>query len=112
MWPLRGRKLHLERIKGVRSHFRRVDFPVRQPIEYVYASYIDELVFRYKPTGTESIYFHRNQQYSIVALTDGSGAIVERYAYSAYVVPTIADASGSVLSASAYGNRYMVVGAN
>ncbi len=73
---------------------------------YVYARYIDEPVFRYKPAGTESICFHCNQHYSIVALTDGSGAIVERYAYSAYGVLTIADASGSVLSASAYGNRY------
>lgn len=77
---------------------------------YVYASYIDEPVFRYKPTGSESIYFHRNQQYSVVALTNGSGSIVERYAYSAYGVPTIADSSGSVLTSSAYSNRYTYTG--
>jgi RHS repeat-associated protein len=77
---------------------------------YVYASYIDEPVLRYKPSATESLYYHRNQQYSIVALTDGSGAIVERYAYSAYGAPTITDGSGSGRSASVYGNRYTYTG--
>lgn len=77
---------------------------------YVYASYIDEPVLRYKPVGTESLYYHRNQQYSITALTNASGTIVERYAYSAYGVPTIADATGTVLTSSAYDNRYTYTG--
>jgi len=48
---------------------------------YVYASYIDEPVMRGGSGGLR--YYHRNQQYSITAVSDGGGAVVERYAYSA-----------------------------
>jgi RHS repeat-associated protein len=60
------------------------------------------------PTGTSS--FCCNQQYSITAVTTSSGAIAERYAYSAYGEPTILDASASVLSSSAINNRYTYTG--
>ena len=59
-------------------------------------------------TGTRSS--HRNQQYSITAVTTSAGAIAERYAYSAYGQPTILDASASVLSSSAINNRYTYTG--
>ena len=50
---------------------------------YVYASYIDERrpVMRGGTGGLR--YFHRTQQFSVTALTNGGGS-VERYAYSAY----------------------------
>jgi RHS repeat-associated protein len=51
--------------------------------------------------------FCRNQQYSITAVTTSAGAIAERYAYSAYGEPTVCDGSGSTLSQSAIGNRYL-----
>jgi RHS repeat-associated protein len=53
---------------------------------------------------------HRNQQYSITALTDGSGSVVERYAYTAYGQVTFANASGTVQAASASNNRYTYTG--
>jgi RHS repeat-associated protein len=59
-------------------------------------------------TGTRS--FHRNQQYSITAITTSTGTVAERYAYSAYGQPTILDASASVLTSSAVGNRYTYTG--
>ena len=52
----------------------------------------------------------RNQQYSITALTDGGGSIVERYAYTAYGQVTFADASGTVQAASPSDNRYTYTG--
>jgi RHS repeat-associated protein len=55
-------------------------------------------------------YYHRNQQYSITAVTTSAGAVAERYAYSAYGDPTILDASGSVLASSAINNRYSYTG--
>jgi RHS repeat-associated protein len=73
---------------------------------YVYASYIDEPVMRASSGGSVKHYFHRNQQYSITALTDGSGTIVERYAYTAYGELTITDSSGTLRTASAVNNRY------
>jgi RHS repeat-associated protein len=74
---------------------------------YVFGSYIDEPVVR-KTTGTGGtvLYFHRNQQYSICALTDSSVAVSERYAYTAYGQPTFLNASAMVQTSSAASNRY------
>ena len=50
--------------------------------------------------------YQRTQQFSVVALTDSAGTIKERYAYSAYGQLTITDASGTVRTLTAEGNRY------
>jgi len=54
--------------------------------------------------------FQSNQQYSVVAVTDSSGAVVERHAYSAYGTPTITNGSGSTIATSAIANRYTYTG--
>jgi len=78
---------------------------------YVYASYIDEPVVRKGAgAGGTLVYFHRNHQYSITAVTTSTGTIAERYAYTAYGQPTILDALASVLSSSAINNRYTYTG--
>ncbi len=77
---------------------------------YIYASYIDEPVLRFKPSGSESLYYHRNQQYSVVALTNASAAVIERYAYTAYGLPTITNASGTLLPVGSVDNRYLYTG--
>jgi RHS repeat-associated protein len=59
---------------------------------------------------TTNRFHHRNQQYSVIALTDGTGAIAERYAYSAYGEPVFVSSSGTVLSNSAKDNRYTYTG--
>jgi RHS repeat-associated protein len=61
-------------------------------------------------TAETSTHNHSNQQYSITAVTTSTGAIAERYAYSAYGEPTILDASGSVIASSAINNRYSYTG--
>jgi RHS repeat-associated protein len=92
------------------------DYPVggaatTPTFRYVFASYIDEPVVRKTAgTGGTLVYFHRNHQYSITAVTTSAGAIAERYAYTAYGQPTILDASASVLSSSAINNRYTYTG--
>lgn len=87
------------------------DAPSSPLYRYVYASYIDEPVVR-KGAGTGGTihYYHRNQQYSINAITTSTGTVAERYAYSAYGEPTICDSSGSPLSSSAINNRYTYTG--
>jgi hypothetical protein len=81
--------------------------PIASLYRYVYASYIDEPVVR-KGTGTGGTihYYHRNQQYSVYAVTTSAGAVTERYAYSAYGQPTILDISGSQIVSSTISNRY------
>ncbi len=71
--------------------------------QYVNGSYVDEPVLLIDHTnagsmglGTdERFYYHRNQQFSITALSNQSGTVVERYVYTAYGVPTIMDGAGA-----------------
>jgi RHS repeat-associated protein len=70
----------------------------------------EQVVSQGAGTGGAIYYYHRNHQYSVTALTTSTGAIAERYAYSAYGQPTILDASASVLSSSAINNRYTYTG--
>jgi RHS repeat-associated protein len=65
---------------------------------------------RCRPIQNHKRSLHRNQQYSIYALTDGSGNISERYAYTAYGALTITDASGTIRTASTADNRYTFTG--
>ncbi len=78
---------------------------------YFWASYIDQLIAR-KATGSggELLFAHRNQQYSILSLSDSSGAVVERVAYQAYGQPTFTNSSGTTLSTSAKATRYTYTG--
>ena len=56
-------------------------------------------------------YYHQNNLYSVGALTDSSGAVVERYAYSAYGTPIILAPDGStVRSTSTVSNPYLFTG--
>ncbi|MCU0720107.1 MAG: RHS repeat-associated core domain-containing protein [Pirellula sp.] len=56
--------------------------------------------------------YHRNQQYSITAMTTSTGAVAERYAYPAYVQPTILNASSSPIGnqQSQIANRFTYTG--
>jgi RHS repeat-associated protein len=56
------------------------------------------------------VYFHRNHQYSITAMTTSTGAVAERYVYTAYGQPTILDASGTVLPTSNFSIRTSYTG--
>jgi len=51
-----------------------------------------------------------NQQFSILALTDASGTVVERVAYQAYGQPTFTNAAGTTLSGSSKATRYSYTG--
>jgi RHS repeat-associated protein len=63
---------------------------------YTYGNYIDEALAC--DTGSTRYYFHQNSLWSVHALTDFSGAVVERYAYDAYGKLTVLDANYSPLT--------------
>ncbi len=77
------------------------------------ASYIDKPVLLIDRTAAGSVaagtderfYYHRNQQYSITALTDNTGTPVERYAYTAYGDPTLLDGAGTTPRTSSFINN-------
>ncbi len=54
--------------------------------------------------------YQSNQQYSILSLSDSSGAVVERISYTAYGQPTFTNAAGTTLSSSAKATRYSYTG--
>ena len=92
------------------------DYPVggaatTPTFRYVYASYIDEPVVRKGPTSTSTVHFyHRNHQHSVTAITTSTGAIAERYAYTAYGQPKLLDAAGTEISETTLTNRYTYTG--
>ncbi len=89
-------------------------FPASPERKFVYAEYIDEPVMMLATSGatTTSYYYHQNSLYSVSAITDASGTVVERYAYSAYGRPIFLDASANLLDpqASTIGNPYLFTG--
>jgi len=80
--------------------------PVSSTYRYLYASYIDEPTVRITTSNSEVTWYHRNQQYSIVACTDSTGAVTEQCTYIAYGLPTMTDSSGTVSTSSTIANRY------
>jgi len=71
---------------------------------YVYASYVDEPVMMVSGAGTKH-YFHQNHLYSVAAMTDSAGAVVERYRYDAYGKRTVTNAAGTPIAASTIGQQ-------
>ena len=55
-------------------------------------------------------YYHFDGLGSVIAFSDNSGAIVERYSYDVFGEPTIRDANEQILTTSDYNNPYMFTG--
>jgi RHS repeat-associated protein len=79
----------------------------------IYGSYVDELLAILPASGVvgDRKFVHSNHLYSVAALTDNSGNVVERYRYDAYGQRTVLAADGvTVRAASSYGNQYGFTG--
>lgn len=74
--------------------------------EYIYGSYVDEVVAYRRIQGTtSSVYYpHYNHLYSVAAVTDGAGVVVERFTYDAYGRQTAAVTAGQ--TASGFGRGF------
>jgi RHS repeat-associated protein len=80
--------------------------------DYVYGNYIDELVHSRDLTGAQPIehYAHQDDLFSVVAVTDSTGAVVERYQYGDYGDRRIFDAAGNTREYSLIGLRHGFTG--
>jgi len=75
----------------------------------LFGSYIDEPLMMV--SGANKYYYHANNLYSVAALTDAAGAVVERYTYDPYGKVKILAADGiTVLAASSVGNPWTFTG--
>lgn len=67
--------------------------------KYIFCStgYIDEPIAMIDASGSgeETYYYHRNRLFSIIGLTDDTGVVIERYAYTAYGEVTVLDANAA-----------------
>ena len=79
--------------------------PINQTREFAYGSYVDEVVAYQQTVGgvTTRYYPHYNHLYSVAALTNAAGQVVERFTYNAYGKQTITSATGVVRQKSAVG---------
>ena len=75
---------------------------------YVYGSYVDDVVQMVR--GGKSFYYHSDDRYNTVVLTDSDGNVAERYDYAAYGAPTVMDSEGAVVGTSTVGNPYLFQG--
>jgi RHS repeat-associated protein len=75
---------------------------------YTYGNYIDEVLT--KDTASTRYFYHQNTLWSVHAITEVSGAVVERYSYDAYGKPSFFDANGLGLQSSVVGNRFLFTG--
>ena len=81
--------------------------PASSGNEYVYAQGIDSLVMLLRSGGSQKLAVTRNQQWSVSALVNASGAVVERYTYDHFGKRTILAANGStVRNSSSYDMPY------
>jgi RHS repeat-associated protein len=79
--------------------------------KYIYGPSIDEpicMISSTSPTGT--YYYHFDGLGSVVALSNGSGNVVEKYKYDVFGKTEIRNANDQILTTSAYGNPYMFTG--
>ena len=77
---------------------------------YIFGISVDDVLQMQR--GGNTYYYHKNHLGSVVALTDGSGNLVERYEYDPYGQPSFFDANDNTLSQSAEGNSILFTGRN
>ncbi|VAW73822.1 hypothetical protein MNBD_GAMMA13-490 [hydrothermal vent metagenome] len=79
---------------------------------YVYGLYIDEiLTMRDHASANDDDYFyHQDDLFSVYAMTDEDGDVVERYEYGDYGQVSVFDEDGADRSVSSYGNRHTYTG--
>jgi len=70
---------------------------------YIYGTYIDEPLAMVTSAGTQ--YYHQSRIYSVMALSNQSGQLAERYGYTPYGKRRVVSPGGATLAASAVGNQ-------
>jgi len=75
---------------------------------HVYGNYIDEVLTMNR--GGQTYYYHQNSLWSVEAITDVTGAAVERYSYDAYGQASVFTGSGTPIPPNAWGTPHSAIG--
>ncbi len=76
--------------------------------QYVHGAREDEMIAKIDSYGT--VYYHTDAEGSVVALTNSSGNVVERYKYDAFGKPSFLDSTSQPINGSTVGNRFLFTG--
>jgi RHS repeat-associated protein len=79
-------------------------------LKYVNGPGVDEKLMLTRTTTPTPIFYHEDGLGSVIALTDMTGNVLERYKYDVFGLPAILDGSGQPIAQSAYGNRFLFTG--
>jgi len=77
---------------------------------YAYGNYIDEVLTMRDHGSGEDFFYHQDDLFSVYAMTDEDGVVVERYEYGDYGQVSITAEDGTPRAASSYGNRHTFTG--
>jgi RHS repeat-associated protein len=77
---------------------------------YTYGNYIDEVLTVTRPAPLGTLYYHQNTLWSVYALTDATGNVIERVTYDAYGMPSFFDSSFIPQPSSLVNNRLLFTG--
>ncbi len=75
---------------------------------YVYGLYIDEVLNMQR--GGVDFFYHADELYNVMKVTDAAGSVVEGYDYEDYGQPSFFNAAGNPIAGSAVGNPYLFTG--
>jgi RHS repeat-associated protein len=87
------------------------------PTTYVYGNYVDEVLTM--DVGDNTYYYHQNDLWSVEAITDNTGAPVERYSYCSaesqpscdgYGFVVVTDGAGNPIPLNAWGTPHSAIG--
>jgi RHS repeat-associated protein len=79
--------------------------------KFVYGPGLDEPICLLEVAENNAVYYyHFDGLGSVVALSDVNSVLVERYTYDVFGRPTIRDANGTEITASAFANPYLFTG--
>jgi RHS repeat-associated protein len=75
---------------------------------YVHGLYVDELITMNR--ASTDYYYHQDDLFNVMAVTNGSGTVVERYDYGEFGEPQFFNGSGAGIGGTAIGNAYLFNG--
>ena len=75
---------------------------------YVYGQMLDEVLNMRR--GADDFFFHCDDLYSIMKVTNSSGTVIEAYEYDDFGSPTIKNFEGNPIAQSGIGNPYLFTG--
>ena len=76
---------------------------------HINGAQVDEILKKIAPA-LPTVYYHYDALGSVVSLTNQTGTVVEKYNYNVFGLPTIKNGSGTIITASAFGNAFMFTG--